>query len=314
MEAETNRLGRALILTEEEDLGVVMPAGVWHSDPEKVGFYSVGCILSHKPYSREALKTILLSSLNPAKEMEITFLERDRFLLKFFHSIDRDRIIAGGHWAFEKNLTVLAAMTEDENPADVDLSWCEFHVPTSSTAAPTLRPEPFPSVKTCLMDQTLVQASFPLTSQNASLSVSLQPTLAHLHTPVSPISIPNVTPPLVSPLENSASPLSQDTSLISMTLPPIYPSPPISIIDPAPITQPHTLQQPQKRKYTKKIRPLPESTPNPSPSLLTKRKLIDENNQFIALPNPKKQNRTDTPLSEISNLLVEAAPQPHPTL
>ncbi|KAL0357699.1 UNVERIFIED_CONTAM: hypothetical protein Scaly_1455600 [Sesamum calycinum] len=141
---------------------------------------------------------------------------------------------------------------------------------TSSTAAPVLRPEPPPSVKTIPVDQTLVQVSSPLISQNSSLSVSLQPTLAHLHTPVSPISIPNFTPPLVSPLNNSASPLSQDTSLISMTLPPINPSPPISMTDPPPITQPHTLQQPQKRKYTKKIRPLPESTPSPSPSLLTK--------------------------------------------
>ncbi|KAL0451955.1 UNVERIFIED_CONTAM: hypothetical protein Slati_1173600 [Sesamum latifolium] len=35
MEEEASRLGRSLVLTESEDLGVVIPAGVWHSDPEK---------------------------------------------------------------------------------------------------------------------------------------------------------------------------------------------------------------------------------------------------------------------------------------
>ncbi|KAL0430490.1 UNVERIFIED_CONTAM: hypothetical protein Sradi_0675000 [Sesamum radiatum] len=128
MEAETERLARSLIITEEEDLGVVMPTGVWHSDPEKIGFYSVGCILSHKPYNVEALKTILLSALNPAKGMEITFLENDRFLLKFFHVVDRDRVLASGPWAFEKNLIFLVAMSDDENPEDVDLTWCAFYV------------------------------------------------------------------------------------------------------------------------------------------------------------------------------------------
>ncbi|KAL0318627.1 UNVERIFIED_CONTAM: hypothetical protein Sangu_2018900 [Sesamum angustifolium] len=128
MEAELNRLGKALNLTEEEELGVVMPSGVWHSDSESRGFHTVGRLLSHKPYHVEALKTILHSSLNPVKGMEITFLEHDRFLLKFSHTLDRNRILASGPWAFEKNLIVLAAVAENENPAEMDLVWCDFHV------------------------------------------------------------------------------------------------------------------------------------------------------------------------------------------
>ncbi|KAL0411506.1 UNVERIFIED_CONTAM: hypothetical protein Slati_3740300 [Sesamum latifolium] len=128
MEAELTRLGKALDLTDKEELGVVMPTGVWHSDPETYGFHVLGRLLSHKPYHGEALKTILHSSLNPAKGMEISFIENDRFLLKFSHILDRDRVLANGPWAFEKNLIVLAAVAENENPDEVDLEWCPFHV------------------------------------------------------------------------------------------------------------------------------------------------------------------------------------------
>ncbi|KAL0315597.1 UNVERIFIED_CONTAM: hypothetical protein Sradi_5437900 [Sesamum radiatum] len=128
MEEDIARLGQALILTEEEELGVVMPAGIWHSDSDSGGFHTVGRVLSHKSYHMEALKTLFQSALNPAKGMTISFIENDRFLLKFFHSVDRDRVLASGPWAFEKNLIVLAKVAENDNPAAVDLNWCDFHV------------------------------------------------------------------------------------------------------------------------------------------------------------------------------------------
>ncbi|KAL0381479.1 UNVERIFIED_CONTAM: putative mitochondrial protein [Sesamum angustifolium] len=71
---------------------------------------------------------VLKSSLNPAKGMDISFIEGDCFLLKFFHSVDRDRVLASGPWAFEKNLVVLAPVSDIDNPAEVDLAWCDFHV------------------------------------------------------------------------------------------------------------------------------------------------------------------------------------------
>ncbi|KAL0426172.1 UNVERIFIED_CONTAM: hypothetical protein Sradi_1152000 [Sesamum radiatum] len=128
MEEDIARLGQALILTEEEEVGVVMPVGIWHSDSDSGGFHTVGRVLSHKSYHMEALKTVLQSALNPAKGMTISFIENDRFLLKFFHSVDRDRVLDSGPWAFEINLIVLAKVVENDNLAAVDLNWCDFHV------------------------------------------------------------------------------------------------------------------------------------------------------------------------------------------
>ncbi|KAL0302974.1 UNVERIFIED_CONTAM: hypothetical protein Sradi_6165500 [Sesamum radiatum] len=96
-----------------------MPAGIWHSDPDNGGFHVVGCVYSHKSYHVEAIKTVLQSSLNPAKGMTISFIENGHFLLKFFRAIDRDRILESGPWAFEKNLIVLAKVAENENPTEV---------------------------------------------------------------------------------------------------------------------------------------------------------------------------------------------------
>ncbi|KAL0293786.1 UNVERIFIED_CONTAM: hypothetical protein Scaly_2575700 [Sesamum calycinum] len=127
MEAALDKMGRSLILTEEEDLGLVLPTGVWHSESENRGFHLVGRILSHKPYNAEALQSILRTAFNPAKGMKISFIEND-LLIQFFHTIDRERVVESGPWAFDKNLILLSKVSDNENPAEVDLNWCDFHV------------------------------------------------------------------------------------------------------------------------------------------------------------------------------------------
>ncbi|KAK4412673.1 hypothetical protein Salat_2914400 [Sesamum alatum] len=60
--------------------------------------------------------------------MEFKMLEDDRFLLKFFHSIDRQRVLASSPWAFDKNPLVLAPVESSENLSLVDLDYCDFHI------------------------------------------------------------------------------------------------------------------------------------------------------------------------------------------
>ncbi|KAL0458691.1 UNVERIFIED_CONTAM: hypothetical protein Slati_0496300 [Sesamum latifolium] len=60
--------------------------------------------------------------------MELKILEGNRFLLKFNHIIDRNRVLDGCPWSFEKHLLVLNAIGTNENPNDVSLDWSEFHI------------------------------------------------------------------------------------------------------------------------------------------------------------------------------------------
>ncbi|KAL0337618.1 UNVERIFIED_CONTAM: hypothetical protein Scaly_2036900 [Sesamum calycinum] len=39
-----------------------------------------------------------------------------------------DRALKGGPWIFDENLVILDYISPDENPLEVDLNWCKFHV------------------------------------------------------------------------------------------------------------------------------------------------------------------------------------------
>ncbi|KAL0403556.1 UNVERIFIED_CONTAM: hypothetical protein Sradi_1996400 [Sesamum radiatum] len=128
MDSDLNRLGNTLNLAEEIDEEAVVPLGVWHTDVDPQGFFLVGRLLTSKPFNVEALRTTLLSSFNPVKGMDFKVLTDSRFLIRFHHVIDRDRVLERCPWAYEKNLMVLAKVENHENPNTVDLDWCSFHM------------------------------------------------------------------------------------------------------------------------------------------------------------------------------------------
>ncbi|KAL0411140.1 UNVERIFIED_CONTAM: hypothetical protein Slati_3703700 [Sesamum latifolium] len=128
MEPDLDKLERVLKLTDKEDTGSVIPMGLWQNDNENEGYYVVGRILSHKSIHADALRTTLTTAFNPVKGMDFKILPQQRFLLKFYHTVDRQRVMEGCPWAFDKNLIVLKEITADDNPAQMDLNWCDFHV------------------------------------------------------------------------------------------------------------------------------------------------------------------------------------------
>ncbi|KAL0370752.1 UNVERIFIED_CONTAM: hypothetical protein Sangu_0393300 [Sesamum angustifolium] len=128
MDSELGRLGVSLSLTEDEDTGLVFPIGLWHSESLTTGFFIVGRLVSSKSFHPEALHTTLRSAFNPVKGMDFKLIEGDRFLLKFFHILDRDRVFDRYPWAYEKKILVWAPVEAVDNPNLVDLSWCDFRI------------------------------------------------------------------------------------------------------------------------------------------------------------------------------------------
>ncbi|KAK4433394.1 hypothetical protein Salat_1101700 [Sesamum alatum] len=76
----------------------------------------------------EALKSTLASSFNPVKGMDFRMIDGNRFLHKFHHTIDRDRVVEGAPLALNKNLLVLHLVGENENPVTVNLDHCDFYI------------------------------------------------------------------------------------------------------------------------------------------------------------------------------------------
>ncbi|KAL0420930.1 UNVERIFIED_CONTAM: hypothetical protein Slati_3115900 [Sesamum latifolium] len=60
--------------------------------------------------------------------MKLKMIDGDRFMLKFFHIIDRDRVLERCLWAYDKNLLVLAPVDAADDPNAIDLNWCDFHI------------------------------------------------------------------------------------------------------------------------------------------------------------------------------------------
>ncbi|KAL0283171.1 UNVERIFIED_CONTAM: hypothetical protein Sangu_2906700 [Sesamum angustifolium] len=125
MESDLSGLGASLSLTEEEEAGLVLPMGLWHSKPLIQGFFVVGRIISQKAFHSEALQNTLKLAFNTVRGFEFKMIEGDRFLLKFLHILDRDRVLERCPWAYDKQLLVLTPV-DDSNL--VDLNWCEFHI------------------------------------------------------------------------------------------------------------------------------------------------------------------------------------------
>ncbi|KAK4412614.1 hypothetical protein Salat_2908500 [Sesamum alatum] len=55
-------------------------------------------------------------------------IDGNRFLLKFHHTVDRDRVMEGAPWAFDKSLLVLRSFGENENLDTVNLDHCDFYI------------------------------------------------------------------------------------------------------------------------------------------------------------------------------------------
>ncbi|KAK4415504.1 hypothetical protein Salat_2657800 [Sesamum alatum] len=66
--------------------------------------------------------------LNPVKGLEMKSLAEGRFLIRSNHIIDRNSVLEGCPWSFQKNTLILNSMGVGENPLQVDLNWCEFYV------------------------------------------------------------------------------------------------------------------------------------------------------------------------------------------
>ncbi|KAL0395438.1 UNVERIFIED_CONTAM: hypothetical protein Slati_4510000 [Sesamum latifolium] len=116
MDSNLDRLGRALKLTDKEDTRSMISMGLWQNDNDNDGFFVVGHILSQRVFQSDALRTTFITALNPFKGMEFKILPQQCFLLKFFHTIDLQRVMEGCPWAFDKNLIVLKAIRADETP------------------------------------------------------------------------------------------------------------------------------------------------------------------------------------------------------
>ncbi|KAL0427978.1 UNVERIFIED_CONTAM: hypothetical protein Slati_2972600 [Sesamum latifolium] len=124
----TSRLRTALNLGEEDVEKVIIPDGLWQIETAYYRLCLVGRLLSRKLVNFEGLSALVRSTIMPVKGMENKQLPPDRFLFRFNHVLDKNQALEGCSWSFEKNILILNGIRVNENPMQVELNWCEFHV------------------------------------------------------------------------------------------------------------------------------------------------------------------------------------------
>ncbi|KAL0316501.1 UNVERIFIED_CONTAM: hypothetical protein Sradi_5528300 [Sesamum radiatum] len=123
-----DRLGKSLVLTEDEVAGSEISSTREIGNTENVAFLLVGRLLTPRAFWYDVLSSTLSTFLRPAGGMDVRLVGDNRFLLRFNHVVDRDRALRGCLWTFDRNLVILQSVSEDENPLEVDLNWCQFYV------------------------------------------------------------------------------------------------------------------------------------------------------------------------------------------
>ncbi|KAI3461511.1 hypothetical protein Pfo_018174 [Paulownia fortunei] len=98
------RIGKVLVLIEEEKDGIVIPAGVWCEMVQNIGIFLVDRFLSRFSYNFKALRSIIISIMNPMKEID------------------------GCPWIFDKQVIILNIIEENDDLLQVDNDWCDFHI------------------------------------------------------------------------------------------------------------------------------------------------------------------------------------------
>ncbi|KAL0293446.1 UNVERIFIED_CONTAM: hypothetical protein Sangu_2524000 [Sesamum angustifolium] len=123
-----DRLGKSLVLTEDEVAGLEISSAGEFGNTENDAFLLVGRLHTPRAFRYDVMSSTLSTLLRPAWGMDVRLVGDNRFLLRFSHVVHRDRALMGCPWTFDRNLVILQSVSEDENPLEVNLNWCQFYV------------------------------------------------------------------------------------------------------------------------------------------------------------------------------------------
>ncbi|KAK4424678.1 hypothetical protein Salat_1661400 [Sesamum alatum] len=128
MADDMGKMAEVLSETDLELGSVMVSLTLWHENIDAPGFYLVGRLLGRHNFNFEAMKNTLMNAFNPIKGLEIRLIDNGRILFNFAHTLDRQRVIDSGPWAFDKNLLILRVVEADDDPAKIDLDWADLFI------------------------------------------------------------------------------------------------------------------------------------------------------------------------------------------
>ncbi|KAH1122464.1 hypothetical protein J1N35_005624, partial [Gossypium stocksii] len=125
---ERNLVALSLDDEEEENMHIQKEPD---SGMEEDELCLVGCFLTRSVIYFPAMRSTMTNLWHPVKGVQISDLRENRFLFRFYHRMDLERVLKGSTWTFNNHLSMLHHLRDGEDPLKVPLIsvnfWVQIH-------------------------------------------------------------------------------------------------------------------------------------------------------------------------------------------
>jgi len=128
MADELEALWQKLTFTEEEDESLMLGNSCTKAATERGKYCLVMRVLSRRCIILDALRKNLRMLWKPKRNVKVSEIEEDLFLVEFDDERDKRKVLDMCPWNYEKNLVLLQEFEGDKVPKDLVLKWSPLWV------------------------------------------------------------------------------------------------------------------------------------------------------------------------------------------
>nr|POE93749.1 hypothetical protein CFP56_30519 [Quercus suber] len=128
MAEELEVLWKKLSFTEEEEDDVKLGSDSTKAAMERGKFCAVLKVLTQRSVSMEALRKNLRMMWKLKKEMLLSEVEEDLFLVEFRDEKDKKKVMDMSPWSYDKQLVIIQDLDAELTPKEMELKWSPFWV------------------------------------------------------------------------------------------------------------------------------------------------------------------------------------------
>ncbi|XP_019179235.1 PREDICTED: uncharacterized protein LOC109174453 [Ipomoea nil] len=120
---------------EDDDVAMQVPNVPKNQPDSEEGYYVVGRLVTQKPIRFPFFQDTMAAVWRPAMGVNTRQLESRRYLFRFYHEADVERVINVGPWTYEQSLLIMKRLDLGEDPYAMALDQAEFWVQVHSLPA-----------------------------------------------------------------------------------------------------------------------------------------------------------------------------------
>ncbi|XVE52836.1 hypothetical protein DITRI_Ditri02bG0156200 [Diplodiscus trichospermus] len=128
MTDQLDDLWKFLRLTEDEEDDIKTTDTTEDSAAEEGKNWLVGKLLTTRPFNKDAMMATMKSISKLHREVEIAFLEDNLFLFKFQGGKDKERVMEGAAWSFDKHMLIFHEYKGDWRPEEYIFQKASFWI------------------------------------------------------------------------------------------------------------------------------------------------------------------------------------------